>query len=113
MKIFKYVKNILNKIKSQQTIENQDFTFIDTQAASSKQENSKIKRCDVINFLIAEFNFKSYLEIGVRDPNDNFSLINVEKKYSVDPGVEFESNPVDFKMTSDEFFQKVNWRFIK
>lgn len=47
----------------------------------------------------------TYLEIGVRDPNDNFDHIQSARKYSVDPGIEFVSNPVDFKVTSDRFFQ--------
>ncbi|MEP1035078.1 class I SAM-dependent methyltransferase [Ekhidna sp.] len=62
-------------------------------------------RTEVINFLLGKIEGKTtYLEIGVRNPDDNFNHINATSKYSVDPGVEFESNPVDFKMTSDEFF---------
>ena len=45
-----------------------------------------------------------YLEISVRNPNHNFNQIKANKKYSVDPGLEFKKNPVDFKMTGDEFF---------
>lgn len=107
MKIFNKIKSIVNRNQEDHTIEIQDDTLLEAQVASSKQVDSEIKRTDVINYLIKEFNFKSYLEIGVRDPSDNFSLIEIKKKYSVDPGVEFESNPVDFKMTSDDFFEKV------
>jgi hypothetical protein len=49
-----------------------------------------------------------FLEIGVRNPSDNFNKIKCKVKYSVDPGVEFEHNPVDFKMTSDEFFEDLS-----
>ena len=49
-----------------------------------------------------------YLEIGVRNPQHNFNHIKANKKYSVDPGVEFKSNPVDFKITSDVFFLKLS-----
>ena len=48
-----------------------------------------------------------YLEIGVRNPGDNYDHIKSNIKYSVDPGIEFKENPVDFKMTSDEFFKKL------
>ncbi|MCL9805117.1 class I SAM-dependent methyltransferase [Flavobacterium amniphilum] len=66
-------------------------------------------RTDILNFLVGTTGANSkYLEIGVRNPNDNFNKINVNEKYSVDPGIEFEENPVDFKFTSDEFFQKLN-----
>lgn len=65
-------------------------------------------RTEIINFLFSLKQGKTkYLEIGVRNPNDNFNKINASEKYSVDPGLEFKENPVDFKMTSDEFFQKL------
>jgi hypothetical protein len=68
----------------------------------------KPKRYDIINFISSKINAQYYLEIGVRNPDDNFNLINIKNKYSVDPGFEFESNPVDFKLTSDEFFFQLN-----
>lgn len=61
-------------------------------------------RTEIINFCITQRRRKYYLEIGVRNPADNFDLINVENKISVDPGLEFEDNPVTHVMTSDEFF---------
>jgi hypothetical protein len=63
--------------------------------------------------LSAQIKAQNYLEIGVRNPADNFNLINCVNKYSVDPGVEFELNPVDFQMTSDEFFQKLKQDKLK
>ncbi|MGE5943944.1 MAG: class I SAM-dependent methyltransferase [Flavobacteriales bacterium] len=67
------------------------------------------KRTEVINFLLSLFNRETlYLEIGVRNPDHNFNHINAKNKYSVDPGLAFKENPVDFKMTSDDFFQKLN-----
>jgi hypothetical protein len=45
------------------------------------------------------------LEIGVRNPEDNFDWIECEHKDSMDPGVEFTSNPVKYQMTSDAFFE--------
>jgi len=65
-------------------------------------------RTEVLNFLLSLFNGETkYLEIGVRNPEHNFEHIAASEKYSVDPGVEFTANPVDFKLTSDEFFEKL------
>lgn len=61
-------------------------------------------RTAIINAVIATRSATRYLEIGVRNPADNFDKVQCETKHSVDPGVEFKDNPVDFKMTSDEFF---------
>ncbi|WP_271855515.1 class I SAM-dependent methyltransferase [Patiriisocius marinus] len=67
--------------------------------------NKTIKRYDVINFVIGNLNRDvTYLEIGVRIPEENFDKINAATKFSVDPGVENIENPVDFKVTSDDFF---------
>lgn len=65
-------------------------------------------RTEVINYLVSLFDHPTtYLEIGIRNPNDNFNSINATVKYGVDPGIEYEPNPVDFKMTSDDFFQQL------
>lgn len=65
-------------------------------------------RFEVINFLLSQLNRKTnYLEIGLRDPDDNFNKINSENKFSVDPGLEADINHADFKMTSDEFFNQL------
>ena len=61
-----------------------------------------MKRGNLINHLIKKYDFKSYLEIGVGNPNDNFNLIQVELKESVDPAPKGECTYV---MTSDEFFK--------
>ena len=67
------------------------------------------KRTEVLNYLLSLFNRETlYLEIGVRNPDHNFNHIQANKKYSVDPGLELKENPVDFKMTSDAFFDKLN-----
>ena len=65
-------------------------------------------RYDVINFLLTSLNRNcTYLEIGVRNPADNFNRIHASTKYSVDPGLEFKENPVDFVLTSDQFFDQL------
>jgi hypothetical protein len=65
-------------------------------------------RYDVINFLISSLNRETtYLEIGVRNPAHNFNKINATTKFSVDPGLEYKENPVDFVLTSDQFFEQL------
>lgn len=63
---------------------------------------------DIINYIIETLNREtSYLEIGVRNPNSNFNKIKASKKYGVDPGLEYSDNTIDFKLTSDGFFNKL------
>jgi hypothetical protein len=64
-----------------------------------------MNRYDIINELIKKYNYKTYLEIGVRNPDDCFNLINCETKHSVDPGYENDENQVDYQYTSDTFFK--------
>lgn len=59
-------------------------------------------RTDIINFLIKKFNFSDYLEIGVRNPNDNFNKIEIPNKDGVDPDPYV---PCKYQMPSDEFFR--------
>jgi len=63
-------------------------------------------RIEIINSLIKKNNYKTYLEIGVRNPDDCFNRIVCNKKHSVDPGVEGDFG-FDFNMTSNDFF-KIN-----
>lgn len=82
--------------------------YIEANKADQAEVNKKPLRFEVINFLINHFNRETtYLEIGVRNPAINFDLIKSDIKYSVDPGIEFKENPVDFKMTSDVFFDEL------
>jgi len=86
-----------------------DTHFLKVQEQSEKERLKRPTRTDVINFLLSQIQTDSkYLEIGVRNPEDNFNLVNADKKYSVDPGIEFKSNPVDFPYTSDDFFFKLS-----
>jgi hypothetical protein len=43
-----------------------------------------MNRTDVINLLIWNYKFETYLEIGIRNPNHNFNKICVKRKYGVD-----------------------------
>ncbi len=89
--------------------------FLNDQCYQEGQEKSKLEslkkptRTQIINYLLSEADGEtSYLEIGVRNPNDNYSHIVASEKYSVDPGVEFKEAPVDYMMTSDEFFERLS-----
>lgn len=82
---------------------------IEAKKKSLKELKKLPSRTEIINFILQTFNKTetSYLEIGVKNPNDNFNKIQSIIKYSVDPGIEFKENPVDYKLTSDVFFEKL------
>lgn len=81
-----------------------------------------MKRTDIINTLIKVNNYKTYLEIGLADPDTNYNLIECECKECVDPyiledhkyfdltDVNRIQNIIDtvltYRMTSDEFFSQ-------
>lgn len=82
---------------------------IEAQRKNELEVAKSPSRTEIINFLLSLYkNETYYLEIGVRNPARNFNHIKATHKYSVDPGVEFKENPVDFKITSDEFFKKLS-----
>ena len=56
-------------------------------------------RTEILNYLIKQNNFKSYLEIGVQNEDSNFNLINCQLKMGVDP-----NGCTSFTGYSDEFF---------
>jgi len=62
-------------------------------------------RIDIINFLSNKFEYKNYLEIGIRNPWECFDHVQCENKDSVDPGFETNDNVAKYKYTSDEFFR--------
>lgn len=67
-----------------------------------------MNRTDIINSFILNNNFKSYLEIGVRNPDDNFNKIVCYDKTGIDPEPSARANYV---MTSDDFFKQNNKTF--
>lgn len=103
----KFLKKKINKFRRElrvgRTILNDGF-FKSVGELNQIETSKKPRRSDIINFLLTLTEAKYYLEIGVRDPQKNFNKIKCENKFSVDPGVEFLENPVDYKMTSDDFF---------
>lgn len=87
--------------------------FISKKRASPKNENPEMtlarsallknrRRTDLINYLIAIKEYKTYLEIGVAG-GDNLFEIRIPHKVGVDPGIH---SPAHFHLTSDEFFAK-------
>lgn len=76
-----------------------------------------LTRTEIINYLIEKNGYKSYLEIGLDEPYRNFTMIDCEKKVSVDPYMnpdwdgqfagelpETVKKNLTHRMTSDEFF---------
>lgn len=61
-----------------------------------------ISRTEIINLLFEKYDFKNYLEIGVRVPAENFDKINAELKHSVDPEPMGTCTHI---MISDKFFE--------
>ena len=62
-----------------------------------------MKRTDIINHLIKKNNYKRYLEIGVRDPDSNLNLIDIQHKDGVDP-----AGRCNYPITSDDFFEQLD-----
>lgn len=60
------------------------------------------KRRHVINYIIKNRDYRSYLEIGIRDPAGNFDRIKCEYKIGIDPDLSIECN---YHMTSDRYFE--------
>ena len=104
------MKQFLINLKNSYTVGKRiinDSYFKSTNAETQSEIKKVPRRTAIINYLLSLTPAKKYLEIGVRNPEKNFNRINCENKFSVDPGIEFKENPVDYKLTSDEFFQKM------
>lgn len=107
LKILDVTKHLMNKIARQlHRIAHPGYKKVkELNILEYKKQSS---RTEIINFILNKFDRETcYLEIGVRNPNHNYAHIKSNKKYSVDPGKEFKTNPVDFKITSDEFFAQL------
>lgn len=74
-----------------------------------------MKRYDIINDIIKVKNYKSYLEIGVRDTPKNFGRIQINRRVGVDPEPRLlkldKKRDTFFELTSDEFFKQNNDKF--
>lgn len=63
-------------------------------------------RSELINLLIQNYGYETYLEIGVNTPAQpgfNYNNVKAGLKHGVDPAERVQAT---FKMTSDEFFEK-------
>lgn len=106
------IKHFINKFKIGNSILKDRF-FIETKELTFQEKQKPFSRTEIINFLLELSNSVNYLEIGVRNPDNNFNKIYCGNKYSIDPGIEYADNPVDFKMTSDQFFNKLDKNVIE
>lgn len=61
---------------------------------------------ELLNALIEKYNLKSYLEIGVQNPANNFDKIRCAFKSGCDPDVKDDTRLIS-DITSDEFFKRV------
>ena len=65
----------------------------------------------LLNYLIERYGLKSYLEIGVQNPANNFDKINCPYKEGVDPEIKRRGDLFD--MTSDKYFEMIpEYRFF-
>jgi hypothetical protein len=100
--VLSFIKDLAQKV-----LDRCDIDQFEGIKMSASEMDKTPNRTEIINYLLKDRSDSSYMEIGVRNPDHNFNHIMAGRKYSVDPGVEFNSNPVDFKMTSDQFFDKL------
>ena len=90
------INNISNNIN------NSKYSIID--------DNTKLQtRHDVLNHIITEQLYTSYLEIGV-ETGATFKQINIENKLGVDPDPSYKTRDIVMK-TSDDFFKETNDKF--
>lgn len=101
------MESIISAFKTGRKIQ-KDRYFSQTEKISRAELEKRPTRTQIINFFLSKTPSENYLEIGVRNPEHNFAHISCKKKTSVDPGLEFAENPVDYKMTSDAFFKALS-----
>jgi hypothetical protein len=99
--------NFISAFKTGKKILKDDY-FSNTENLSRAELAKRPTRTEIINFFLSKTPSENYLEIGVRNPDHNFAHISCKQKTSVDPGLEFAENPVDYQMTSDAFFKALS-----
>ncbi len=101
------MKKFIKYFKAGRGISKDSF-FKKGKKTSQDELNKTGIRTEIINLILSGFKRPTtYLEIGVRDPEDNFLKITADIKFSVDPGLEVQVNRADFPCTSNLFFQKL------
>ena len=71
--------------------------------------SNSISRTEIINYLIKKYSYKTYLEIGVRDPKTNFDKIKINFKDGIDPN--WLDTPIDGNQhiqESDDYFSSLD-----
>jgi len=105
LSLFTTLKNAIRRSKDDIEIHYQNLN-------RTAQSKLSVSRTDIINHIAQIIKITNpnprYLEIGVRNPDDNFNKVKINEKYSVDPGLEYLENPVDFQLTSDQFFTQMS-----
>lgn len=61
-----------------------------------------LNHTELINFIAERIKAKTYIEIGIFDPDHNFNKINVPLKLGIDPDPNVKSN---VRLESDKFFE--------
>ena len=72
-----------------------------------------MNKYEIMNKIIKKYDYVNYLEIGVRHPDGNFNLIDIEHKDGVDPVPMGDNGEVNYPITSDEFFEFIKNHDIK
>lgn len=70
----------------------------------SQEDLRNMSYHEIINFFIEHYQYKNYLELGVRDTNNTFNKIKCVDKVGVD--IDPKSKPT-YNMTTDDFFETV------
>ena len=92
----KIIKFLLTKLPSRKSTSGEAGTFKFAHGIMG------VDRIALVNHLVVDRGFVSYLEIGVRDKNDMYNKINIEKRVSVDPDPNAQA---DYCLTSDLYFE--------
>lgn len=106
------IKSIRKKLKLAISVM-RDKIYQSTSNLTSKEIDKRPFRTEIINYFLSLTAGENYLEIGTRNPDDNYNKIMCKNKISVDPGVEFEDASITYKLTSDDFFHKLSTNVLK
>lgn len=81
--------------------------YADCRVANEAMARRSHARFHIINALLKQTQKRRYLEVGVRNLEDNFNRIQADFKVCVDPGYEAKVNYATYPVTSDQFFDQL------